>query len=59
MSIRSGADLWAPGPFDQHHDIVKDPFGDDDASFRLVRTDLKECEDLAFNRQKPLRAYEP
>ena len=59
MSIPGGADLWAPGPIDQHHDMVKNPFGTDDTSFRLVRTDLKECEDLAFNRQKPLRAHEP
>jgi hypothetical protein len=59
MRVPGGADLWAPGPIDQHHDTVKNPFGPDDISFRLVRTDLKECEDLAFDRQKPLRAHEP
>jgi hypothetical protein len=59
MSIPGGADLWAPGPIDQHHDTVKNPFGPDDTSFRLVRAGLKECEDLAFNRQKPLRPHEP
>jgi hypothetical protein len=54
-----GADLWLPGPKDQRHEIAKNPFGPDDKSFRLERTDLKECEDLAFDRQKPLRPHEP
>jgi len=59
MRIPGGADLWAPGPKTQRADTVKNPFGLDDAEFRLVRTDLKQCEDLAFDRQKPLRPHEP
>jgi len=59
MTISRGADLWMPGPQDQRHDTVKNPFGPDDRVFRLVRTDLKQCEDLAFDRQKPLRPHEP
>ena len=59
IAIPKGADLWAPGPIDQRHDIVKNPFGPDDKVFRLVRTNLEECEDLAFDRQKPLRPHEP
>ncbi len=59
MRIPGGADLWSPGPVDQRHDTVKNPFGPDDVVFRLVRTDLKQCEDLAFDRQKPLRPHEP
>lgn len=59
MTIPGGADLWAPGPTDQRHDTVANPFGPDDKAFRLVRTDLKQCEDLAFERQKPLRPHEP
>lgn len=31
----------------------------DDRVFRLVRTELAQCEDLAFNSQKPLRHHEP
>lgn len=58
MTFRGGADLWAPGPIDQRHDTVKNPFGPDDAAFRLARTDLKQCNDLAFDRQKPLRPHE-
>jgi hypothetical protein len=54
MRIPAGVDLWAPGPIDQRHDTVKNPFGADDTEFRLVRTGLKQCEDLAFDRQKPL-----
>jgi hypothetical protein len=59
MTIPGGADLWAPGPIDQRHDTVKNPFGPDDKVFRLTRTELKACEDLAFERQKPLRPHEP
>jgi hypothetical protein len=59
IAIPNGADLWAPGPINQRHDIVKNPFGPDDKVFRLLRTDLKECEDLAFDRWKPLRPHEP
>ena len=59
VDIPGGADLWAPVPIDQRHDTVKNPFGPDDVTFRLVRTDLKHCEGLAFDRQKPLRPYEP
>jgi len=59
MTFKGGADLWAPGPIDQRHDIVKNPFGPDDVAFRLARTSLKQCEDLAFDRQKPLRPHEP
>jgi len=59
MTIPGGADLWAPGPIDKRHDTVKNPFGADDATFRLDRTDVSECEDLAFDRQKPLRPHEP
>jgi len=59
MTILGGADLWAPGPIDQRHDTVKNPFGPDDVEFRLARTDLKQCDDLAFDRQKPLRPHEP
>ena len=59
VAIPNGADLWTPGPVEQRHDTVKNPFGRDDKIFRLVRTDLKECEDLAFDRQKPLRPHEP
>jgi hypothetical protein len=59
MTIPDGADLWAPGPIDQRHEVVKNPFGADDKLFRLERTDVSECEDLAFDRQKPLRAHEP
>jgi hypothetical protein len=58
MTFRGGADLWAPGPIDQRHDTVKNPFGPGDMAFRLARTDLKQCEDLAFDRQKPLRPHE-
>ena len=59
MTIPGGADLWMPGPVDKRHDTVKNPFGPDDRVFRLIRTDLKQCEDLAFSRQKPLRPHEP
>ncbi len=59
MTIPHGSDLWAPGPIDQRHDIVKNPFGADDKVFRVERAPLAECEDLAFERQKPLRAHEP
>jgi hypothetical protein len=59
MRIPAGAPLWAPGPIDQRHDTVKNPFGTDDTEFRLVRAELKQCEDLAFDRQKPLRPHEP
>ena len=59
MRIPAGGDLWAPGPIDQRHDTVRNPFGPNDTEFRLVRTGLKQCEDLAFDRQKPLRAHEP
>jgi len=58
MTILGGADLWAPGPIDQRHDTVKNPFGPDDVAFRLARTNLKQCDDLAFDRQKPLRPHE-
>lgn len=59
MRIPGGADLWAPGPKEQRHDTVKNPFGPDDVVFRLTRADLKQCEELAFDRQKPLRPHEP
>jgi hypothetical protein len=59
LAFPDGADLWAPGPIDQRHDVVKNPFGSDDRVFRLDRADLSQCEDLAFDRQKPLRAHEP
>jgi hypothetical protein len=59
MTIPKGSDLWAPGPVDQRHDTVKNPFGADDKVFRLDRTNLSQCEDMAFDRQKPLRAHEP
>jgi hypothetical protein len=59
MSIPNGSDLWAPGPVEKRHDTVKNPFGADDKIFRLDRTNLSECEDMAFDRQKPLRAHEP
>ena len=39
----------------QRHGIVKNPFGPDDKLLRRLRTDLKECGDLAFDRWKPLR----
>jgi hypothetical protein len=59
MTIPNGADLWAPGPVEKRHDTVKNPFGADDKMFLLIRTDLSECEDLAFERWKPLRPHEP
>ena len=59
MRIPGGADLWAPGPKEKRHDTVKNPFGSDDVELQLARTDLKQCEDLAFDRQKPLRQHEP
>jgi hypothetical protein len=59
VTIPNGADLWAPGPVEKRHDAVKNPFGADDKTFLLVRTDLSECEDLAFERWKPLRPHEP
>jgi hypothetical protein len=59
MTIPNGSDLWAPGPVEQRHDTVKNPFGVDDKIFRLDRTNLSQCEDMAFDRQKPLRAHEP
>jgi len=59
LTIPGGADLWAPGPVEQRHDTVKNPFGPDDEVFHLARTELKQCEDLAFDRQKPLRPHEP
>ena len=59
MTIPHGSDLWAPGPVEQRHAVVKNPFGGDDKAFRLVRAPLSECEDLAFERQKPLRPHEP
>ena len=59
MTIPNGADLWAPGPVDKRHDTVKNPFGADDRTFLLIRTELSECEDLAFERWKPLRPHEP
>lgn len=58
LTFKGGADLWAPGPIDQRHDVVKNPFGADDVAFRLARTNLEQCEDLAFPRQKPLRPHE-
>ena len=59
MTIPNGSDLWGPGPIDQRHDVIKNPFGADDKIFRLHRTDVSHCEDLAFDRQKPLRPHEP
>jgi hypothetical protein len=59
LTIPNGADLWAPGPLEKRHDTVKNPFGAEDKTFLLVRTDLSECEDLAFDRWKPLRPHEP
>ena len=59
LTIPNGADLWAPGPVEKRHDTVKNPFGDDDKTFLLIRTNLSECEDLAFERWKPLRPHEP
>ena len=59
VTIPDAADLWTPGPVDKRHDIVKNPFGPDDRVFRLIRTNLSRCEDLAFDRQKPLRRHEP
>jgi hypothetical protein len=59
MTIPHGSDLWAPGPVEQRHAVVKNPFGDDDKAFRLERAPLSECDDLAFERQKPLRPHEP
>jgi hypothetical protein len=59
LTIPNGADLWGPGPVDKRHDTVKNPFGPDDGVFRLTRTDVRQCEDLAFDRQKPLRQHEP
>lgn len=59
VTIPGGADLWAPGPKEQRHAAVKNPFGPDDEVFHLVRTELGECEDLAFDSQKPLRPHEP
>ena len=59
VTIPDGADLWMPGPVDKRRDTVKNPFGPDDRVFRLIRTDLRPCEDLAFDRQKPLRPHEP
>jgi hypothetical protein len=59
VTIPNGADLWAPGPLEKRHDTVKNPFGADDKTFLLVRTELSECDDLAFDRWKPLRPYEP
>ena len=59
MTIPNGADLWAPGPVEKRHDTVKNPFGPDDRTFFLIRTELSECEDLAFERWKPLRPHEP
>jgi hypothetical protein len=59
VTIPNGADLWAPGPVEKRHDTVKNPFGADDKTFLLIRTDLSECEDLAFERWKPLRPHEP
>ena len=58
VTIPDGADLWMPGPVDKRHDTVKNPFGPDDRVFRLIRTDLRQCEDLAFDRLKPLRPHE-
>jgi hypothetical protein len=59
VTIPDGADFWMPGPVDKRHDTVKNPFGPDDRIFRLNRTNLRQCEDLAFDRQKPLRPHEP
>ena len=59
LSMPGGADLWAPGPIDKRHDTVANPFGPDDQAFRLVRTEVRACEDLAFDRWKPLRPHEP
>jgi len=59
VTLPNGADLWAPGPVDKRHDTVKNPFGADDKTFLLIRTELSECEDLAFERWKPLRPHEP
>ena len=59
LTIPNGADLWSPGPVEKHHDTVKNPFGADDKTFLLIRTELSECEDLAFERWKPLRRHEP
>jgi hypothetical protein len=59
MTVPGGADLWMPGPVAKPHDTVNNPFGPDDRVFRLIRTDLKQCEDLAFDNQKPLRPHEP
>ena len=59
MTIPNGADLWAPGPVEKRHDTVKNPFDADDKTFLLIRTDLSECKDLAFERWKPLRPHEP
>jgi len=59
VTIPNGADLWGPGPKDERHDTIKNPFGPDDRVFRLTRTDVSQCEDLAFDRQKPLRPHEP
>lgn len=58
LTIPGGADLWAPGPIDKRHDIVKNPFGPDDKVFRLDPTDLAQCEDQAFDAEKPLRPHE-
>jgi hypothetical protein len=59
VTIPNGADLWAPGPVEKRHDTVRNPFGADDKTFLLIRTELSECEDLAFERWKPLRPHEP
>jgi hypothetical protein len=59
MTIPAGADLWLPGPIDKRHNVLKNPFGPDDRAFHLERTDLAQCEDLAFDRQKPLCPHEP
>jgi hypothetical protein len=59
LSIPGGADLWMPGPIDKRHAIAKNPFGPGDVIFRLVRTGVRDCEDLAFDSQKPLRLHEP
>jgi len=55
LTVPGGADLWLPGRMEQRHDVAKNPFGPDDKVFRLVRTDLNQCEDLAFDSWKPLR----
>jgi hypothetical protein len=52
-----GADLWMPGPVDQRHEVVKNPFGSKDEAFHLSLGRLKPCEDLAFDDWKPLRPY--